>query len=49
MLFAAFLVALPVINGELKGGRFRKESFGHASTGLAVLLIVWRNSDVGIA
>lgn len=37
MLFAAFLIALPVIGRELQEGRGRREKLGHALAGLAVL------------
>jgi hypothetical protein len=40
MLFAAFLMALPVISRELQEGRGRRERFGHALAGLAVLVAV---------
>jgi hypothetical protein len=40
MLFAAFLIALPVISRELDEDRSRRERLGHASAGLAVLAAV---------
>lgn len=40
MLFAAFLLAVPVVNRELKDGRSQLERLGHASAGLLVLLSV---------
>lgn len=40
MLFAAFLIALPVISRELQEGRSRRERVGHALAGLAVLAAV---------
>lgn len=40
MLFAAFLMALPVIGRELQEDRSRRERLGHALAGLAVLVAV---------
>ncbi|MGZ4586803.1 MAG: hypothetical protein ACXVX9_03240 [Mycobacteriaceae bacterium] len=40
MLFAAFLIALPVISRELDERRGWRERLGHASAGLAVLVAV---------
>lgn len=40
MLFAAFLMALPVISRELQEDRSRRERLGHALAGLAVIAAV---------
>lgn len=40
MLFAAFLMALPVITREMQEGRSRREQVGHALAGLTVLVAV---------
>lgn len=49
MLFAAFLISLPVISRELAVGRSRRERVGHATAGLAVIaLLLFTIVDVGL-
>jgi hypothetical protein len=40
MLFAAFLIALPVISRELKDGQSWRERLGHATAGLMVIVVL---------
>ena len=40
MLFAAFLIAVPVISRELQEGRSYRERLGHALAGVVVLVAV---------